>query len=398
MGVTGEPAGSHGRTRMLAVCAAAFLLLVLLAPLVARASSPAKGSVAAARETLALNWGGTRAPQGSADISRPTPPPRTRPTIAGGGGAAAPDAASSRPALLGRSSSIVVGSPASASATGSTATRVGRPAPAIATVAGGDAESPANSNRGRPATGPGRSAGTGSDTAASQGSPQPPVVAAADGHLGARLRQPDAPPTPGTQQPIGRGSQSGAAGSLMPNLEILIAQFESIMRARSAPSAPTSAARAAGSTLELQSVLSLLAPPPRVARSDTPRPWQRPHAGGRRPTAASPVTAAVALESARFAPSTHQTLDIRGDTRRVTPQNAPRSPTAAAPQRLLTAPATPAGAASSVGAGAGAAAPSEALLAVFLVCILAALLPARLALDPFPLQSIVLTLRLERPG
>src|SRR6516164_1906524 len=135
MGVTGEPAGSHRRTRMLAVCAAAFLLLVLLAPLVARASSRAKGSVAAARETLALNWGGTRAPQGSADISRPTPPARTRPTIAGGGGAATRDAASSRPALLGRSSPIVVGPPASASAAGSTATRLGRPAPAIAAVA-----------------------------------------------------------------------------------------------------------------------------------------------------------------------------------------------------------------------------------------------------------------------
>jgi hypothetical protein len=30
--------------------------------------------------------------------------------------------------------------------------------------------------------------------------------------------------------------------------------------------------------------------------------------------------------------------------------------------------------------------------------MLAALVPARLALDPFPLQSIVLTWRLERPG
>jgi hypothetical protein len=30
--------------------------------------------------------------------------------------------------------------------------------------------------------------------------------------------------------------------------------------------------------------------------------------------------------------------------------------------------------------------------------MLAALLPARLALDPFPLRSIVLTWRLERPG
>jgi hypothetical protein len=181
--------------------------------------------------------------------------------------------------------------------------------------------------------------------------------------------------------------------SLMPDLDILIAQFESIVRAR-----PASAERAAGSTLELQSMLSLMAPPPpRAEGSDATRPWQRAPAGGPGPTAASPVTAAAALESARFAPSTYP-LDIRRDTRRVTPHNAPRSPAAAAPQRLLTAPATPAGAASSVGAGAGAAAPSEALLAVFLVCMLAALLPARLALDPFPLQSILLTLRLERPG
>jgi hypothetical protein len=30
--------------------------------------------------------------------------------------------------------------------------------------------------------------------------------------------------------------------------------------------------------------------------------------------------------------------------------------------------------------------------------MLAALLPARLALDPFPLKSILLTWRLERPG
>jgi hypothetical protein len=398
MWVTGESAGRHRRARTLTVGAATVLLLVLLLPLAARASSPAKSSLAAAREMIELNSGGIRAPQGYVRVSRPTPPAPPRPTIAGGGGAAAPDAAPSRPALLGRSSSIVVGPPASAGATGSTATRPGRPAPAIATLAGGDAESPANSNRGRPATGPGRSAGTGSGTAASQGSPQAPVVPAADGHLGARLRQRDAPPTAGTQQPIGRGSQSGAAGSLMPNLEVLIAQFESIMRARRAPSAPASIKRAAGSTLELQSVLSLLAAPPRAARSDTPRPWHRPHASGPGPTAASPVTAAVALESARLAPSTHQTLDIRSDTKRVTRQNAPRSPAAAAPQRLLTAPATPAGAASSVGAGAGAAAPSEALLAVFLVFILAALLPARLALDPFPLHSIVLTLRLERPG
>jgi hypothetical protein len=403
MWVTGESAGRHRRARTptvgaaVAVGAAAALLLGLLLPLAARASSPAKSSLAAAREMIALNSGGIRAPQGYVRVSRPTPPARTRPTSAGGGGAAAPDAAPLRPALLGRSSSVAAGPPPSVGARRSAPTGPYGPAPTTATLAAGNGETLANSNSGRPATRPAERPGSGSAAAASQGSAQRPVVPVADRYPSARLRQRDAPRTTAIQPPMGLGSESGAPGALMPNLEIMIAQFESLMRAGRASRGPALAARAAGSTLELRSVLLRVAPPPRqAASSDTPRPRPRPHAAGPEPTVASP--AAIALGSARLASPTYQTLDIRRDTRRGTPQNAPRSPAAAGPQRLLTAPAGPAGAASSIGAGAGAAAPSEALLAVLLVCMLAALLPARLALDPFPLQSIVLTWRLERPG
>src|SRR5215469_9637262 len=99
MWVTGESAGRHRRARTptvgaaaalgaaAAVGAAAALLLGLLLPLAARASSPAKSSLAAAREMIALNSGGVRAPQGYVRVSRPTPPARTRPTSARGDGA-----------------------------------------------------------------------------------------------------------------------------------------------------------------------------------------------------------------------------------------------------------------------------------------------------------------------
>jgi hypothetical protein len=398
-GESARRARRHRRARALTVGAAAALLLVLLLPLVARASSPAKSLLAAARERIELNLGGIRAPQGFVHISRPTPPTRTRPTSAGEGGVAAPDAAPLRPARLGRSSSMAAGPPPSAGVTRSAATGPYGPATATATLAAGRGEWPANSSSGRLATRPAGRAGSGSPAAASQGSAPRPVVPVADRYPSARLLQRDAPRIAAAQPPFGLGSQSGAPGSLMPNLEILIAQFESLMRTGPASRAPVWAARAAGSTLELQSVLLRMAPqPPQAASSDTPRPWQRPHAVGPEPTAASPVAAAITLESARLASSSYQTLDIRRDTTRGTPQNAPRSPAAAGSQRLLTAPAAPAGAASSIGVGAAAAAPAEALLAVLLVCMLAALLPARLALDPFPLQSILLTLRLERPG
>ena len=410
MWVTGESAGRHRRARTptvgaaaalgaaAAVGAAAALLLGLLLPLAARASSPAKSSLAAAREMIALNSGGVRAPQGYVRVSRPTPPARTRPTSARGDGAAAPGTAPLRPALLGRSSSMSAGPPPSAGARRSAPTGPDGPAPATGTLAAGKVESPVNSDSGRLAARPAERAGSGSAAAASQGSAQRPVVPVADRQPSARLRQRVALRTAAIQPPTGRGSESGAPGALMPNLEILIAQFESLMRAGRASRGPASAARAAASTLELRSVLMGMAPRPRqAASSDTPRPRPRPHAAGPEPTVAPPA-AAIALWSARSASSTHQTLDIRRDIRRGTPQNAPRSPAAAGPKRLLTAPAGPAGAASSIGAGGGAAAPSEALLAVLLVCMLAALLPARLALDPFPLQSIVLTWRLERPG
>jgi hypothetical protein len=402
MWVTGESAGRHRRARTptvgaaAAVAAAAALLLGLLLPLAARASSPAKRSLAAAREMIALNSGGIRAPQGYVRVSRPTPP--ARPTRAGGGGAAAPGAVRLRPALLGRSSSMSAGPPPTAGAKRSAPTGPYGPAPATATLAAGKVESPANSESGRPAARPAETAGSGSAATASQGSAQRPVVPVADKQPSARLRQRRALRTAVIQPPMGRGSESGAPGALMPNLEILFAQFGALMRAGRASRDPALAARAAGSTLELRSVRMGMAPRPRqAASSDTPRPRPRPHAAGPEPTVASPA-AAIALWSARSASSTHQTLDIRRDIRRGTPQNAPRSPAAAGPKRLLTAPAGPAGAASSSGAGAGAAAPSEALLAVLLVCMLAALLPARLALDPFPLQSIVVTWRLERPG
>jgi hypothetical protein len=374
------------------------LLLGLLLPLAARASSPATSSLAAARQTIALNLGGIRAPQGYVRVSRPTPPAITRLTSAGGGGAAAPNAAPLRPALLGRASSMSAGPPPSAGARRSPPTGPYSPAPATATLAVGERDSPANSNSGRPATLLARRAGSGSVAAASQGSAQRPVVPVADTHPSPRLRQRDVPRTAATQPPMGLRGKFGAPGALMPNLEILIAQFESLMRARRASRGLASAARVAGSTLELQSLLlGMTPPPPQAASSDTPRPRQRPPAAGPEPTVASPA-AAVALGSARYASSTYQTLDIRRDTRRGTTQNAPRNPAAAGPERLVKAPAAPAGAASSIGAGAGAAAPAEALLAVLLVCMLAALLSARLALDPFPLRSVLLTWRLERPG
>jgi hypothetical protein len=397
MWVTGESAGRQRRTRTLAVAAAAALLLVLLLPLVARASSPAESLLVAARQTM-LDPGGIRAPQGYVRVSRPTPPTRPSLTSAGGGGAAAPDAAPLRPALLGRSSSTAAATRLSAGTIRSAATGPYGPTPPTPTLAEGKGESPATSNSARPATRPGRRAGSGSAAPASQASAPRPVVPVADMYPSAGLRQRDAPRTAAAQPPIGLSSQPGAPGSLMPKLEILIAQFESLMRAGPAWRAPVSAARAAGSTQELRSVLLHMAPLPSSApSSNTPMPWQRAHAGGPEQTATSPA-AAVALGSARFTSSSYQTPDTRRDTRRGTPQNAPRSPAAAAPQRLLTAPATPAGAASSIGAGAGAPAPAEALIAVILMCMLAALLPARLALDPFPLKSIELTSRLERPG
>jgi hypothetical protein len=186
----------------------------------------------------------------------------------------------------------------------------------------------------------------------------------------------------------------------MPNLESLIAQFESLVRARAATSVADSEARVARSTLEFRSVLLRLAPPLSPADgSAAPTPWRAAPARPWEPLAAAPAGAAVALEGAPLQAGAAPAYRGRSPARGLT-QSAQRTLGAAAAeaQQPLTAPGAPAGAASSAGAGAGASAATAALLAVFLLCLLAALLPARLALDPSPLRSIVLSWRLERPG
>src|SRR5262245_34339741 len=249
MWVSGEPAGSHRcLARTLTAGAVAALLLVLLPPVAARASNPIRPSLAAVREAIALNPGGTGAPQLLAIVFRPTRPALIRPTSVGGGGAAAPDAAPSRPAPLGRSSSAAVGPPPSAGSAGSGEAVPNGLAPATATRAARSGESPANSNAVR-APRPGGTTDAGSAAVASQGSVQRPAVPVADRRPSTRLRQSHAIRAAATWPPTGRRGDAGASAQLMPNLETLIAQFESLLRPRPAASAPAPMVRAAGSTL-----------------------------------------------------------------------------------------------------------------------------------------------------
>jgi hypothetical protein len=241
--------------------------------------------------------------------------------------------------------------------------------------------------------------GSGNAPAASRWSAQRLAVPVADRRPSTLLRRSDAIRTAATRPPPGDGIDAAASGALMPNLGTLIAQFESLMRARPASSVSGLRARAARSTLEFRSELLRLAPPlSRADSSAAPAPRRPAPTHAWEPVAAAPAGTAISLESAHF--QTGAVSAYRGRSpARGAPQSAPRTPSAAAEaQQPLAAPGAPAGPASSAGAGAGASAATPALLAVFLLCLLAALLPARLALDPSPLRSILLSWRLERPG
>ena len=177
----------------------------------------------------------------------------------------------------------------------------------------------------------------------------------------------------------------------MPNLGILIAEFELLTRAAPATGVRMLPPRlAAQSASELLSVLLPMAPA--LSLIDGSEITVRQRAPGDARTRL-PLAAGIQLGSM----ATYERSDAGRGSLHHAPPTTHASAGTLAPS-AFTGVLTPAGVAGVASGGAGAVTPAAALIAVLLVCLLAALLSARLTLEPFPLHSIVLSSRLEHPG
>ena len=183
-----------------------------------------------------------------------------------------------------------------------------------------------------------------------------------------------------TAWPVATAREQPQAAELATELQSVISQFESLARdnpAGIAAQAGPELARARTQELALVSVI--LSPSPLPAAAAGPR---------------SALAGAWPDASTTVAPAGRSVLGVSparsdrfGAARRTAPGPSAESET------------VPTGVGSSlVGGATGLAAPAAALFVVAAACLLATRSRRRLSRDPFPWESVLLSLRLERPG
>ena len=187
------------------------------------------------------------------------------------------------------------------------------------------------------------------------------------------------PALPGGEQP--------QTAVVVPALEELMAQFESLAHANLPTSAGTELAHATARELALLSLLSVIsATLPASAGASHPRVALADGSG----LTVSPTAPAQGLsDRVSRAPSAGPKAGPNGVKR--TSAGAP-APLAASPTMLGSPPPAAAGGA------AGQVPPAAALIVLAAACVLATRLLGRLAMDPLAWQSALLSFRLERPG